>query len=152
MNKWLLRKKAERAIKELEPAKEKGSFKEKIGKIKLFSYYKYFSPVRYAFIKLGKWINEQHFGVLFLIVLITMFFAYLFAVKLWYLDWLTTMKSNYPSEVLLVVDKVLIEWNSAVVAVHWYLFSLMITWFVITANRMYCSSKPQVIPHNKRGL
>ena len=141
--------KLRKALKEIRQ-KDKLPFKENFKKFWRITKWGFFNPIGYLLKKAGEWINKQHFGVLFIIILLLMMITLLFANALRYNYWIRIMQSNYPNEVLVALDKVLIEWNARMNAHFFIIFHILVGIFIATVNNIYNSDEPQVTPGIKR--
>lgn len=148
--KFLTKYKLKKAFKEIEPQQDKKADINNIKKVYRIMKWGFFSPIWYLLKKTGNWINKQHFGLLFIITLFGVIFAILVANTLRYGYWLKIMQTNYPNEVLVALDKVLIEWNARMNAFFFIMFHIIIGIFIATVNNIYGSDEPQVTPGTKR--
>ena len=117
---------------------------------------KLFKIFRFVFWKMSflgviaNWINKKTFGVIVVLFTIVMFLAIIIANQLRYYYWEKIMRSNYPNEVLVIVDKVLFEFNAPMVTLHYWIYMLVIGIIWVSFNKRYCSSKGQVIPRLRK--
>lgn len=142
--------KLKRALKVIEPQEQPKESRLKSYWLKLLKFF------RFIFWKLSflgvvaNWINKKTFGVVIVLFTIVMFIAIIIANQLRYYYWENIMRTNYPNDVLAVVDKVLFEYNAINVTLHYFIYMLVIGIIWVSFNKKYCSSKGQVIPRLRK--
>ena len=100
--------------------------------------------------RVSDWINKRTFGVVVVLFTIVMFISIIIANQLRYYYWENIMRTNYPNDVLVVVDKVLFTYNAVNVTLHYFIYMLVIGIIWVCFNKKYCSSKGQVIPRLRK--
>ena len=143
--------KLKRELKAVEPQEQQESVS-----LKKRMFLKIFKFFRFVFWKMSflgvvvNWINKRTFGVVVVLFTIVMFIAIIIANQLRYYYWENIMRSNYPNDVLVVVDKALFEFNAPMVTLHYWIYMLVIGIIWVSFNKKYCSSKGQVIPRLRK--
>ena len=141
--------KLKRELKLIEPREAKESMFKNI-------YIKTFKLFRLVFWKLSflgavaNWINKKTFGVVVVLFTIVIFIAIIIANQLRYYYWENIMRTNYPNDELVAVDKVLFTFNATNVTLHYFIYMLVIGIIWVSFNKKYCSSKGQVIPRLRK--
>lgn len=145
----LTRYRLSRALKEISPEQPKESRLKSIF-IKIFKFFKFVGWKLSVLGFISNWLNKQAFGVVVTLFTAIVFIAIIIANQLRYYYWENIMRTNYPNEVLVVVDKVLFEFNAVNVTLHYFIYTLLIGIILVHFNRKYCSAKPQSIPRVRR--
>ena len=99
---------------------------------------------------IARWINKQAFGTVIVLFTIIVFISIIIANQLRYYYWENIMRTNYPNDVLVAVDKVLFNFNATNVTLHYFIYMLVIGIIWVSFNKKYCSSKGQIIPRLRK--
>lgn len=119
----------------------------------LFKLFKFFRFIFWKLSFLGvisNWINKQAFGVVVTLFTLVVFVAIIIANQLRYYYWQNIMRANYPNDVLVIVDKVLFNFNATNVTLHYFIYMLVVGIIWVSINKKYCSGKGQVIPRLRK--
>lgn len=143
---FLTRYRLRKALKQVEPLQEKKSIIKKIKPFIAVLTFGLFTPLKFALKRFAEWMNKQHKATIILVVLAILIFSFLVLNQLRYKYWLNIMQSEYPQEVLVVLDKVLIEWNARNNGGMFILFNMLLVIMLAITNHMYNSDEPQTIP------
>ena len=139
--KFLTRYRLKKALRQIEPQREKKNLKEKI---KYFFMLKF--PIIFVFRRFNQWFDKQPKGTILFLILTILIFSFFVLNQLRYHYWLNIMKSNYPQDVIEITDKVLVQWNARYNAAFFILFHMLIAIFLAVFNHIYNSDEPQTIP------
>ena len=141
--------KLRRELKAVEPQE----FEESRIKNMFIKIFKFFRFVLWKLSFLGivvNWINKRTFGTIIVLFTIVVFISIIIANQLRYYYWENIMRTNYPNDVLVAVDKVLFTYNATNVTLHYFIYTLVIGIIWVGFNKKYCSSKGQVIPRLRK--
>ena len=142
--------KLKRVLKVVEPQEQSKESRFKSMFVKLLKFFRFILWKLSFFGVMARWVNKQAFGTVVVSFTIVMFIAIIIANQLRYYYWQNIMRTNYPNDVLVVVDKVLFNFNAINVTLHYWIYMLVIGIIWVGFNKKYCSSKPQVIPRIRR--
>lgn len=142
--------KLKRALKGAEPQEETKQGRFKVMIVKLLKFFR-FIVWKLSFLGVvTNWVNKQTFGIVIVLFTIVMFVAIIIANQLRYYYWENIMRTNYPNDVLVAVDKVLFNFNATNVTLQYFIYMLVIGIILVSFNKKYCSSKGQVIPRLRK--
>ena len=141
--------KIKRELRAIEPQEAKES-RLKSMFVKLFKLFRFVFWKLTFLGRIANWVNKQAFGTIIVLFTLVIFIAIIIANQLRYYYWENIMRTNYPNDVLVAVDKVLFEFNAPIVTLHYWIYMLVIGIIWVSFNKKYCSSKGQVIPRLRK--
>ena len=139
--------KRELRVVELQEAKES---RLKSISAKMFKYFRFIFWKTSFLGMFAGWLNKQAFGTIVAVFTVIMFIAVIIANQLRYYYWQNIMRANYPNDVLVAVDKVLFVFNAKQVSMSYWVYTIVFIMILVSINKRYCSSKPQVVPRIRR--
>ena len=143
---FLTRYRLRKALIEIQPKQEKKNLMQRIKPFLVVLKYSVFTPILFIFKKFSNWLNKQHKGTIVLVVITILIFAFFVFNQLRYHYWLNIMHTEYPEDVLVALDKVLIQWNARVNAGFFLMFNMLMMIGLAIANHIYNSDEVQTIP------